>query len=599
MRLAYKVVVNEHKHNNSSVSNYNCVTTQSGCGALRRLTKQVVGLYGVSTKQVVGLYGVSTKQVARTKAQEEKLEELDAKARNLEQEVETQRHLVNSKGKEVERLQSLLELTEAKHENAQRQLESKLRIELELRVSQAKDDALKRMADNEISLQQAHQRQLADVVSDHNRQLGAMRERYSNELSRVKTQFEDQVKTAESALGDAKQELEEAWTQKEAAESQREDLTSRLQAVLSLLGTVGTQATSSSKSMSHIRPSSRPSSRNSSNLLRTTTLHPQPPVYVDAFNSPKSLKTPDMDLSPNAPTRPPAPQTSNDHVYTFSSEAPRVTSNTDTSSEYIDTPQPSEPKSTGKMIEEPRQGPEHHQLYQSGQHKPECQVDDEKDHDDSGSVVSTTETFEIGENDSQYRHRRQAELQDYIKKLLNRSVGDPLIETRIDLDESHISVISGIQEHSVILHDANHSPKKKAFQQEVLQHDHTPPVKGSSKKVNPKEIASLITKYGGESKTPSTSEYLEYLKTVAVNNHTGFLKDFVNSSTLRKAAAPAAATKRDLTDSFNAPTHKPSAGNSRVKPSTPEKSTLSRQAKGKDKTKVKRHSSSRSQAVWK
>jgi len=30
MRLAYKVVVNEHKHNNSSVSNYNCVTTQSG-----------------------------------------------------------------------------------------------------------------------------------------------------------------------------------------------------------------------------------------------------------------------------------------------------------------------------------------------------------------------------------------------------------------------------------------------------------------------------------------------------------------------------------------------------------------------------------------
>jgi len=76
-------------------------------------------------------------------------------------------------------------------------------------------------------------------------------------------------------------------------------------------------------------------------------------------------------------------------------EAPRVTSNTDTSSEYIDTPQPSEPKSTGKMIEEPRQGPEHHQLYQSGQHKPECQVDDEKDHDDSGSVVSTTETFEM------------------------------------------------------------------------------------------------------------------------------------------------------------------------------------------------------------
>jgi len=35
----------------------------------------------------------------------------------------------------MERLQSLLELTEAKHENAQRQLESKLRIELELRVS--------------------------------------------------------------------------------------------------------------------------------------------------------------------------------------------------------------------------------------------------------------------------------------------------------------------------------------------------------------------------------------------------------------------------------------------------------------------------------
>jgi len=57
-----------------------------------------------------------------------------------------------------------------------------------------------------------------------------------------------QVKTAESALGDAKQELEEAWTQKEAAESQREDLTSRLQAVLSLLGTVGTQVCSTNSS---------------------------------------------------------------------------------------------------------------------------------------------------------------------------------------------------------------------------------------------------------------------------------------------------------------------------------------------------------------
>ena len=39
-------------------------------------------------------------------------------------------------------------------------------------VSQTKDDGLKRMADNEISLQQAHQRQLSDVVSEHNRQLG-------------------------------------------------------------------------------------------------------------------------------------------------------------------------------------------------------------------------------------------------------------------------------------------------------------------------------------------------------------------------------------------------------------------------------------------
>ena len=38
-------------------------------------------------------------------------------------------------------------------------------------------------------------------------------------------------------------------------------------------------------------------------------------------------------------------------------------------------------------------------------------------------------------------------------QLLNRSVGDPLIETRIDLDESHISVISGLHDHSVILHD--------------------------------------------------------------------------------------------------------------------------------------------------
>ena len=61
---------------------------------------------------------------------------------------------------------------------------------------------------------------------------------------------------------------------------------------------------------------------------------------------------------------------------------------------------------------------------------------------------------------------------------------------------------------------------------------HTPPVKGSSKKVNPKEIASLITKYGqqpggegSEGKTPSTAEYLQYLKAVAVNNHTGFIKE--------------------------------------------------------------------------
>lgn len=109
---------------------------------------------------------------ARTKAHTERIEELDLKAKKYEQEAETQRHLVSSRTKELERLQSLLELTDAKHQNALRQMESKLRIELELRVSQAKDDGLKRMADNEITLQQAHQRQLADVVSEHNRQLG-------------------------------------------------------------------------------------------------------------------------------------------------------------------------------------------------------------------------------------------------------------------------------------------------------------------------------------------------------------------------------------------------------------------------------------------
>lgn len=57
---------------------------------------------------------------------------------------------------------------------------------------------------------------------------------------------------------------------------------------------------------------------------------------------------------------------------------------------------------------------------------------------------------------------------------------------------------------------------------------HTPPVKGSSKKVNPREIATLITKYGApgsEGTTPSTAEYIQYLKSVAVNNHTGFIKE--------------------------------------------------------------------------
>lgn len=74
---------------------------------------------------------------ARTKAQTEKIEELDTKARRFEQEAETQRHLVSGKTKELERLQSLLELTDAKHQNALRQLESKLRIELEVRVSRS------------------------------------------------------------------------------------------------------------------------------------------------------------------------------------------------------------------------------------------------------------------------------------------------------------------------------------------------------------------------------------------------------------------------------------------------------------------------------
>lgn len=60
---------------------------------------------------------------------------MNSKARRYEQEAESQRHLVSSKSKEIERLQSLLELTDAKHQNALRQLESKLRVELELRVS--------------------------------------------------------------------------------------------------------------------------------------------------------------------------------------------------------------------------------------------------------------------------------------------------------------------------------------------------------------------------------------------------------------------------------------------------------------------------------
>ena len=88
----------------------------------------MVAIYEYSLLTTYNHYGYTFQ--ARTKAQAEKIEELDAKARKYEQEVESQRHLVSSKSKEVERLQSLLELTEAKHQNSLRQLESKLRIEI-------------------------------------------------------------------------------------------------------------------------------------------------------------------------------------------------------------------------------------------------------------------------------------------------------------------------------------------------------------------------------------------------------------------------------------------------------------------------------------
>lgn len=116
----------------------------------------------------------------------------------------------------MERLQAKLEMMEAKHASSLRQTESRLRMELELKVSQAKDDGLRRLADNEMQLQQSHQRQLSDVVSDHNRQTGQcpfcyqddlcsclyphlctsageMKERFRSELNRVKSHYEHKV----------------------------------------------------------------------------------------------------------------------------------------------------------------------------------------------------------------------------------------------------------------------------------------------------------------------------------------------------------------------------------------------------------------------
>ena len=53
---------------------------------------------------------------------------------------------------------------------------------------------------------------------------------------------------------------------------------------------------------------------------------------------------------------------------------------------------------------------------------------------------------------------------------------------------------------------------KRAFRLEVV--GETPPVKGSSRKVDPKEIANLITKYGNEGITPHTNDYIQYLRSV-------------------------------------------------------------------------------------
>lgn len=53
-----------------------------------------------------------------------------------ETEAESQRHLLAAKSKEAERLEAKLELNEAKYESGMKQLESKLRMELELRVLQ-------------------------------------------------------------------------------------------------------------------------------------------------------------------------------------------------------------------------------------------------------------------------------------------------------------------------------------------------------------------------------------------------------------------------------------------------------------------------------
>jgi len=62
----------------------------------------------------------------------------------------------------------------------------------------------------------------------------------------------------------------------------------------------------------------------------------------------------------------------------------------------------------------------------------------------------TTYVFSSNEEELAYRHRRQLELQDYIKKLLNRSVGEPLVEPEGDLNDTQISVISHLSTRHLV-----------------------------------------------------------------------------------------------------------------------------------------------------